>query len=425
MYRALVFGSAVTLANSQSPGNGISKSTYSCNDPVSAWNFLNKYFPVATPGDECDNNICDCSATSSTPAWKIQQGRVYTTKSSSLALRGRRLQSPGNGFGLHCVNVSNHLTTGGLSTAEVEAHFNDKLGDMTAYDSFMDYSVSFHTSNLAAYATAFDKDSVPYYAATWASVTDNTASTYSSLIVQVPSTQMVLELISSGTLSGVARTVHESTEVRASQRALAMIDELSSQNTGSVLTPVSVNRAASAATIAKLDDFYVTGMGTSKVSDDSDASSNSKRQCYLWPGAEVDICFTNRADSATKGSWKVGDFEDMLNTVHKNIIVGHPYCGLDKWEDNHYAIDSQSASTSGIISYINKNNVPHICQSGSGSGGSGLHYAFDPTGWGIQLDLGFSSSPSDCTSESQAPFKVDGTFNPACEPGTCASSLTV
>ena len=220
---------------------------------------------MATPGDECDNNICDCSATSSTPAWKIQQGRVYTTKSSSLALRGRRLQSPGNGFGLHCVNVSNHLTTGGLSTAEVEAHFNDKLGDMTAYDSFMDYSVSFHTSNLAAYATAFDKDSVPYYAATWASVTDNTASTYSSLIVQVPSTQMVLELISSGTLSGVARTVHESTEVRASQRALAMIDELSSQNTGSVLTPVSVNRAASAATIAKLDDFYVTGMGTSKV----------------------------------------------------------------------------------------------------------------------------------------------------------------
>merc|ERR1712151_117609 len=102
----------------------------------------------------------------------------------------------------------------------------------------------------------------------------------------------------------------------------------------------------------------------------------------------------------TKGSLKVQNFESMLNTVHKNIIVGHPYRQTDKWEDNHYAIDSFSASTSSIISYINDNSVPHVCESGSGgSGMSGLHYIFDPTGWGIQADLSFSSQPTDCTSE--------------------------
>merc|ERR1712113_1174744 len=135
---------------------------------------------------------------------------------------------------------------------------------------------------------------------------------------------------------------------------------------------------------------------------------------------------TSRDESATKGSWKVSDFEKMLNTVHKNIIVGHPYCLVDKWEDNHYAIDSFSASTSQIISYINSNNVPHVCNSGSGgSGMSGLHYIFDPTGWGIQADLGFSTQPNDCGSlvvnGSGTTRRLQGIYNPACESGTCGS----
>merc|ERR1719502_2654390 len=129
--------------------------------------------------------------------------------------------------------------------------------------------------------------------------------------------------------------------------------------TGGSMTALSVNRAVSSAALAKLDDFYVTGMGTKKVSEDS--GNGYTRKCYLWSGAEVDVCFVNRADSATKGDWKVSDFENMLNTVHKNIIVGYPYCGMDKWEDNHYAIDSQSADTSKIVSYVNSKSVPHIC----------------------------------------------------------------
>jgi len=417
-------------AVAQSPGNGISKSTYACNDPISAKNFLYKYFTVETPGDECTNDICTCSSTSSVPEWYIQQGRVYV-KESSAAGEGRRLQSPGNGFGLHCVNVSNHLTTGGLSTAEVEAHFNSKLGDMSAFDSFMDFSVSFYTSGLAQYAAAFDKDKVPYY--TTSSQGENGQS-YTSLIVQVAKTNMILELTSKKSLAlgATQRAVHAAhpSERRVSARAAAMIEELERDDLGSgaSMTPLSVNRAVSATVLAKLDDFYVTGMGTKKVSEDT--SNGYTRKCYLWTGSTVDICFINRDDSATKGDWKVADFENMLNTVHKNIIVGHPYCGVDKWEDNHYAIDSMSADTSTIVSYINKNSVPHICTSSSGrrlqgSGGSGLHYAFDPTGWGIQLDLSFSSQPTDCNAATQTDNflrRLQGGGNPACEPGTCGSS---
>jgi hypothetical protein len=419
-------------AAAQSPGNGISKSTYSCNDPLAAKSFLEKYFTVETPGDECSNDICECSATSTTSKWYIQQGRVYLPDQSVDAVSGRRLQSPGNGFGLHCVNVSNHLTTGGLSTAEVEAHFTEKLGDMTKFGSFMDYSMTLYTSDIAKFAKAFDNDKVAYYTTTWQSSSDEDAQSYTSLIVQVPNTQMILELTSKKSLSlgETQRRVHAaaSHERRASPRVLAMMEKL--EETGDSVIALSVNRAVSSATLAKLDDFYVTGMGTSKVSHDTHEDSAYSRQCYLWSGAKVDICFTSRDDSATKGNWKVADFENMLNTVHKNIIVGHPFCGMDKWEDNHYAVDSQSADTSKIVSYVNSKNPPHLCESsGPGalgekfppSGGSSMHYIFDPTGWGIQVDLGFSTEPDDCKSSADNKRRLQGS-NPACSPGTCGSS---
>merc|ERR1712137_1218354 len=223
------------------------------------------------------------------------------------------------------------------------------------------------------------------------------------------------------------KPVHLVHERRLSSNAIANIDAIADaeEESGATLSPISVNRAVSAVTMAKLDDFYVKGMGAKKVSDDS--ANGVTRKCYLWTGATVDVCFTSRPDSATKGSFKVEDFENMLNTVHKNIIVGHPYCQVDKWEDNNYAIDSFSASTSSIISYINANNVPHVCESGSGgSGMSGLHYIFDPTGWGIQADLSFSSQPNDCSSEEHEDSgdifrRLQGSYNPACQSGTCAA----
>ena len=116
--------------------------------------------------------------------------------------------------------------------------------------------------------------------------------------------------------------------------------------------------ALSVATMAKLDGFYVTGMGTTKVTDDAaaDGEATYAKKCYLWPGATVDVCFTNRDDDATTGSFKVGDFEDMLHTVHNNLIVGYPLCGMDKWEDNHYAIDGMNASADTLSAYVTAHN---------------------------------------------------------------------
>lgn len=133
------------------------------------------------------NDCCAlCSpASGSTPEWYIQQGRVYLTRAG-----GGGGGHAGDGFGLHLVNVSNHLTTGGLSTAEVEAYFNSKLKDIaTRYDSFLDYNIALSTTadGLASYKAAFKSDGVAYLAGTWSS---SNGTTYTSIIVQVPNTQV-------------------------------------------------------------------------------------------------------------------------------------------------------------------------------------------------------------------------------------------
>merc|ERR1712070_643398 len=139
-----------------------------------------------------------------------------------------------------------------------EAHFNSKLGDMTKFDAFMDFSVTFYTTGIEQYAAAFDKDSVPYYTTTWE---DDSAQSYTSLIVQVAKSPMILELTSkqslNSSLSETRRAVNVagSSERRMSARALSMIEELEQKKelTGASLTPISVNRAISAAGLAKLD----------------------------------------------------------------------------------------------------------------------------------------------------------------------------
>jgi hypothetical protein len=361
---------------------------------------------------------------------------VSMERVASEMFRGRRrMPSPGNGFGLHLVNVSNHLTTGGLSVSEVESQFELKLGDMSVFDSFMDFNAQFYTPALATYVKAFEDDDVPLYKTSWT----YEKQTWTSVFIHVPNTQLTIELIQDVELDGVTET---SEIPRIGAKSYAVAKAVTTSPSSKIVTSLAVNRAVSSATFKKLDDFYVTGMKTEKV--DVAESGDVSRVCYLWTGASVNICFYNRPGTATKGDWKVSDFESMLNTVHSNILGKNPLCGEDKWFDNHYAIDSRTQDTSNIVPYIEQNNVLHYCAAMGPFSSVSLHYVIDPTGtflffflfcfdilvltnhkhayvgWGIQLDLSFDSTPSDCSSSSSFGARRQlGTFNPACDPGTC------
>merc|ERR1712136_383269 len=118
------------------------------------------------------------------------------------------------------------------------------------------------------------------------------------------------------------------------------------------------------------------------------------RLCFLWSGAKGDVCFTNRADESTAGSFKPKDFETMLHTVHSTLLT-NPNCAMDRWVDNHYAMDLRQGNCDGLMNYV-----------------------VDPSGWGIQLDMRTSVSVPGCSSEFL-------TSSPWCGAGTCDSEVVV
>jgi hypothetical protein len=298
---------------------------------------------------------------------------------------------------------------------------------MSQYDSFMDFNVVFSTSDLQGYKQTFKADGVKYLAGTWH---DENGTEYTSIIFRVSSTQLILELVQSGSL---VYAEDEAKPVKLEQRVpsvalAARRARLSSQTAvsssskvGAYLVPLVVNRAASAAAMSKLDDFYVTGMRTTKTLDST--KNDVTKKCFLWAGATGHVCFTSRPDTATTGPWKVKDFEDTLNNVHKTFLTGHPNCPLDKWLDNHYAYDNFHNTTfdaTTFVSYINQSKPYYWCMFGS------LHYIVDPTGWAVQLNMLTSSETASLCSSGLARGMVRGDdFNPVCTLDTsqCPSSV--
>ena len=138
--RSLLALALASSAAAQGVGNGVSKATYACNNPAVGHAWLLKYLAVRNATDECTHNECDCSYDGE--SWSVQQGRVYFDTPSCYDCEYKQ-------FGLHLVNTSAHLTTGGLTVSAVEAIVDGKLADLsTSFDAWLDFSVTIYVDGL-------------------------------------------------------------------------------------------------------------------------------------------------------------------------------------------------------------------------------------------------------------------------------------
>ena len=151
-------------AAAQGTGNGISKATYACNDPTSGHVWLQKYLGALDALDECSGDVCSCEATDTGEAWGVQQGRVELLQNSSNSVQ---LQ-----FGLHLVNSTAHVTTGGHSVSHMESIVAGKLAGLESFDGWLDYSVTVFVAALDRKVAEFDDDGVDYLAFEFPDPTD-------------------------------------------------------------------------------------------------------------------------------------------------------------------------------------------------------------------------------------------------------------
>jgi len=393
MLSFLTLATITVGALGQSPGNGISKQTYATTDPQASFTWFAKYLPIhcGDPVQMCNSSDADCG----------QKGRAnLCSEASNVTCTGNAM----NSFMFHMVNTSAR-PSGKHTVAEVEAIFDEKMSAAFAtrrYDAFMDFSVAFWAPDLDIYISLLSADGVPFLVLTWK---DNTGTTYYSLIIHGPHTQVVVELISrqKPAAEPEAHFVQDHT-VRYTSGIFYEMGVGPNQHQYPVssnrLRPLCVSKATS--DMSQINQFYEQAL---LATQEWNVSYPDGTHISYWnPGFadmadKMQVRFVQRNSSWTTSSLSVKQLEgwkfsghDMVTNVHNNSA--NIICGFDKWYDNHYAIDGGKASLneykSAFDSYDNGKGWPYY-QAWGGAPGPENIYVVDPTGDAIQLDSGWEA----------------------------------
>lgn len=308
----------------------------------------------------------------------------------------------GECFGLHITAVDAHSSAPGASVADVEAAFDAKLGTMAKFDWFLDYNTAFFTRRLDAYLATFDSLDLKWLPASWT----RGGETFYSAFIHVPGSQLVVELVAfdsariaamggdrvmfaQGSTFGFRPAVTR-LEPRMTDARIAQFRSVGADDPRLLVS--SIGRAAS--NLSAVEDFYANGFGAKATADH--ASEDARRKCWEVPETSADACYTERPESSTAGDFTPAKFEATLRAAHDYWLEGHPACAMDRWADNHYAVDADvPGGFDAFMTWIaNHPEVRYTCPDDHlhhhhphrGTPRGGVHYVFDPTGWGVQVD---------------------------------------
>jgi hypothetical protein len=335
---------------------------------------------------------CTCGATGRV-ALKISSSGSDDDESSKL----KSGVSPG--FGIHTVlsagyENSRAKASGNLTVAQIEA-IVDEQWSTTEYNPWHDHHLALYSaSGLDSYISAFKADSVGF-------MTMNTTSAgtvYYSILVHIPKTQVILELVSktkptvsTGTASlrgasaddilGFVRSEEERFYV--SEAMMAEFDDAAAAASG-ILTPLHVSRAVE--DVDEIITFYKNIFGISPEATVTLPDGGKSVSFLLSSKATVPIKFVQRPD-AKEGEHSVAWFQDYLNDVNDEYMTSYKSC-WPVWGDNHHCLDDQSVDGATIIAKYKANAGKrgyHYHLFGMGRGGNG--YFADPSGFQFQLDV--------------------------------------
>lgn len=367
----------VTHVWSQGAGRGISKSTYAASNTELTYNWFMKYLPVEDSDDSCTNNKCTCGT----------QGRV--------SLKERWIENGtvgvSSGFGLHTVWAygKDHCrsdASGALSVEEIEAIYDEQIGDLSKFSAWTDYNTGLWAKSLDSYISAFKEDGVDFkvYSFTYSS------STYYSVLVHITGSQVTLELFSATKPSGVDAEHTEETRC-------AFLNGKPTTS-ASYMSALQVTRGT--ANMTAIKSFYKAVFNVNPAFTQTLSDGTLITTFQLSNTATVQLKFVQRPDDSSTNEHSIKWFENYLNAVHTSYMTSYNSC-WDIWGDNHYAYDSQQMDVDTIIDTFNSNGWKyHLFEmaGGSGKGSNYNGYFVEPSGWQIQLDGDIDYPPSNVES---------------------------
>ena len=61
--------------------------------------------------------------------------------------------------------------------------------------------------------------------------------------------------------------------------------------------------------------------------------------CFVFEGTHIELQFIERPWDYTSGTFWLPTYEGLLIETHQSIVTS-PFCGIDRWMDNHYGFSS-------------------------------------------------------------------------------------
>jgi len=360
-YMLLLCLGLCALVNGQGMGHGLSKYTRGQSHPRTCLAFFEKYTDGVEAPDDCRLGKCECAT----------QGRCQV------------LTSRNSPFGIHSINCTYH-PYGEHSLEDIENMQADELNDFKdGYNQHLDSHLGLWVSDLKDTMEKLENDNAIHYAMTW----KEAGKSYYS-VMTVPCSGYYIEFLSTKAGGIDSGKFHETKEVRY---AFGNFTHPTRD-----YHPIKVSRATTK--VDEMVSFYTDIIGGKLLSNVTVDGVNIA-WVQLTDAPTLLLQFVNRPPSSS-AKFSVGDLETYVNKVHDQYVKSTT-CGFDQHADHHWAYDT-SGRRGGTLSDAAKKldkagykyrwfSVNPGEESAAGrsllqGGGMTQMYAFDPSGWTIQLD---------------------------------------
>jgi hypothetical protein len=244
----------------------------------------------------------------------------------------------GTAFQLHTVNATGRPYGDGTTPAEMDKIFLDKFGDGSTYDSFMDFNTGFYVANLDPYIKQLRDMKIPFHAIAWES--KGAGASFTSILFQLPGgSQAIVEMASD------TQTVLSRASMQASPYERILYNESLPlhygkhwQNDSTAAKPiVQLGKVSHFTWNITRDTLFYQQVLAANLTHSYDNADGTHLRIFTFPWVNkiAQVHLVQRSDDATKGAFKVRDFENTLNRAHELSQTSH-FCGFDKFFDHHW-----------------------------------------------------------------------------------------
>ena len=295
-------------------GNKITKNTQSSANATATFEWYVGYLGAYCQSmEDCDIGCSVC-------------GNAMRAALPGMTLQGTRADY--SCFGLHAVDATAR-PQGAVAFADAVDGFERGLMNFTRVTPFVDQSTIMFAENADKYITKFDHDGVPYLLGQWFS--EGGVRLY-SVIAHVPHTlgcvEIVTRHVSDARVRSAARPMSHA-RLPDTAFAIARVNITASSTTSTLLVPLAVSKVTHS--MAEVARFYEDILHAAPVAY-SEPGKSWGRLYQLWD-AEIAVRFVASDDA------QVLALENLKKATHAESYAS-PWCGTDRYYDNHYACTS-------------------------------------------------------------------------------------